>query len=257
MRLPVVLGKIAVSLGASALVFACIQLALSGFAGDALQESYASEVRLTIRRCQVDFAVDGDLSKASWKLAEFVEFDHDAFGQLHHPELSTRVASMWTESYIYFAFWARYDSLNFYEGEDAAKERWRLWERDVVEVFLNPQPERVQHYFEFEVAPNNQWVDLEIDKSKDPFNNAAWDSHFAHATRVDAKNHLWTTEMRIPLSAVNVTAIHAGEKWRANFFRAAGPGGDDRRQFLAWSTIPEGRTFHVPTRFGIVEFVNK
>lgn len=251
------LGKIVFLISACGTVFGLVQLALASLASNTLQEPYASEMRLTIERCPVDFAVDGDLSKASWKRAESVEFDHDAFGQLHHPELSTRVASLWTETYIYFAFWARYDSLHFYGGEDPVKERWRLWERDVVEVFLNPQPERVQHYFEFEVAPNNQWVDLEIDKSKDSPTNESWDSGFEHATRVDSKSHLWTTEMRIPLSAVNVTAIHAGDKWRANFFRAAGQGSDEHRQFLAWSTIPAGRTFHVPARFGILEFVNK
>ena len=257
MRLQLVLGKIVVLLGACGMVFAFVQLSLASHARDASQEPYASDVRMAITRSPGNFAPDGDLSKASWKAAASVEFDHDAFGQLHHPEVSTRVASLWTESNIYFAFWARYDSLNFYEGEDPATERWRLWERDVVEVFLNPQPERVLQYFEFEVAPNNQWVDLEIDKSKDSSNKESWDSGFAHATRVDGKSHLWTTEMRIPVSALNVSAIHAGDKWRANFFRAAGQGADEHRQFLAWSTIPEGRTFHVPTRFGILEFVNK
>ena len=261
MRLATAPGKIVALLGGCGMVFALVftffQLALASLARNALQEPYASEVTLTIRRCPRDFAPDGDLSKASWKVAESVEFDHDAFSQPRHPELSTRVASLWTDNYIYVAFWARHDSLNFYEGEDPAKERIKLWERDVVEVFLNPQPERLQHYFEFEVAPNNQWVDLEIDKSKEPFNNAAWDSHFEHATRVDAKNRMWTTEMRIRLSAVNVAAIHAGDKWWANFFRAAGQGADEHRQFLAWSTIPEGRTFHVPARFGILEFVDK
>jgi hypothetical protein len=34
----------------------------------------------------------------------------------------------------------RYHALNVSEGE-AAKERWELWNRDVAEVFLNPQPE--------------------------------------------------------------------------------------------------------------------
>jgi len=126
----------------------------------------------------------------------------------------------------------------------------------VVEVFLNPQPERVDHYYEFEVAPNNQWVDLEIDKTKEPFNDASWNSGFEHAARIDAKNHIWTTEMRIPIESMNVGAIHPDTKWRLNFFRAAGKGGDERRKFLAWSIIPEGKTFHVPTRFGILQLVN-
>ena len=54
----------------------------------------------------------------------------------------TQVASLWTPHYIYFAYWCRYQSLNIYAGEDPAKERWELWNRDVVEAFINPQPER-------------------------------------------------------------------------------------------------------------------
>ena len=42
----------------------------------------------------------------------------------------------------------------------------------------------------------------------------------------------------------------------SEFLTAAGKGGDDQRKFLAWSIIPEGKTFHVPTRFGILQLVN-
>jgi hypothetical protein len=58
--------------------------------------------------------------------------------------------------------------------------------------------------------------------------------------------------MRIPLAAMNVMQLRPGTVWRVNFFRAAGKGDDDRRKFLAWSIIPEGKTFHVPERFGIL-----
>ncbi|HYK40663.1 MAG TPA: hypothetical protein VEU98_11570, partial [Candidatus Eremiobacteraceae bacterium] len=123
-------------------------------------------------------------------------------------------------------------------------------------VFLNPQPERVNHYFEFEVAPNNQWIGQKIDKAKVPFNDASWNSGFDHATRIDAEHHVWSTEMRIPLAAINVKDPGPGARWRINFFRAAGKGSDDHRKFLAWSIIPEGKTFHVPARFGILKLVN-
>jgi hypothetical protein len=43
-----------------------------------------------------------------------------------------------------------------------------------------------------------------------------------------------------------------GTEWRVNFFRATGRGADTQRVFLAWSSIPEGTTFHVPSRFGIL-----
>jgi hypothetical protein len=55
---------------------------------------------------------------------------------------------------------------------------------------------------------------------------------------------------------MNVKAPSPGAQWRVNFFRAAGKGGDEQREFLAWSIIPEGKTFHVPTRFGILKLVN-
>jgi hypothetical protein len=99
-------------------------------------------------------------------------------------------------------------------------------------------------------------VDLEIDKTKNPFNDAHWNSGFEHAVRIDQKHHIWTAEMRVPISSMNVTAIHAGIQWRANFFRASGEGGDEQRKFLAWSSIPEGKTFHVPSRFGVLQLVD-
>ena len=216
---------------------------------------YTSNVKIQARFSPEGFTPDGDLEKEVWKKAEWVRFDHDMSGQKTYSEAATEVASFWTVNYVYFAFRCKYTTLNIYEGEDIAKERWELWNRDVVEVFANPQPERVNHYYEFEVSPNNQWIDLEIDKDKDPFNDAGWDSHFEHATRVDEKNKVWTCEMRVPVSTMGVRSLSAGREWRINFYRADGPGGNSERRHMCWSTIPEGRSFHVPTRFGIIRFV--
>lgn len=199
---------------------------------------------------------DGNLDKEVWKKATRVKFDHDWSGKLHFPGAATEVASFWTATHVYFAFWCLYEKLNIYEGEDPVRERWELWNRDVVEVFANPQPERVPHYYEFEVAPNNQWIDLEIDKEKKPFNDAGWDSHFEHAVRVDAAKGIWTCEMRIPVSVMNVPVLKAGAEWRINLFRADGPGEDKDRRFLAWSPIGGTEaSFHVPERFGRLRFV--
>lgn len=238
-----------------AVAFAAFAASSARQAAGTPEQAYSGSIQAEAKHSSADFAPDGDLDKPAWKRAKWLEFDNDASGQSHYPEVTTRVASLWTETHIYFAFSARYDLLNIYEGEDPKLERWQLWERDVVEVFLNPEPGRVNHYFEFEVAPNNQWIDLEIDKTKAPFNDASWNSGFDHATRIDSEHHVWTTEMRIPLAAMNVKDLHPGAQWRVNFFRAAGNGGDDHRKFLAWSVIPEGKTFHVPTRFGILKLV--
>ena len=219
------------------------------------ESAYTSNIKISSRHSHDDFVPDGDLNKNFWRHGKWVRFDHDMTGQHHYPQAETRVASCWTAAYVYFAFQCKYSTLNVYEGEAAVKERWELWNRDVVEVFINPEPHRIPHYYEFEVAPNNQWIDLEIDKTKTPFNDAAWDSHFEHATRIDAKKHVWTCEMRIPIISLNAKAILPDSEWRVNFYRADGPGDDSKRRFMSWSTIPEGKTFHVPTRFGIIKFV--
>jgi hypothetical protein len=223
--------------------------------GGAPQDPYTSSVEIEAKPAGDDFLPDADLEKRVWRRAEWVEFDHNMPGTQHYSEEKTRVAALWSETFVYFAFLCHYTVLNTFEGENINAERWELWTRDVAEVFLNPQPARVSHYFEFEVAPNNQWIDLEIDKDKTPFNDAAWNSGFAHAAGVDQAHRLWTCEMRIPVASLNVAVMPPGREWRVNFFRAAGVGDDTKRRFMAWSTIPTGDTFHVPTRFGIMRFV--
>lgn len=234
------------------LALACMPALLQSAAAQTHTTAYTSDVRIDAKRAAVDFALDGNLRKKAWKQAQWIEFNHNMSGKTNYSDQATMVASVWTDQYIYFAFSCKYDILNVFEGEDTSKERWELWNRDVAEVFLNPQPERQLHYYEFEVAPNNQWIDLEITRSEKPNHDASWNSGFEHVTRIDAKNHVWTIEMRIPLTAMGITDAKPGTEWRANFFRAAGKGPDSERKFFAWSTIPEGTTFHVPSRFGIL-----
>ena len=216
--------------------------------------SYTSNVRIISKFSPEDFVPDGNLQKEVWKTADWVRMDHDMSGQKHYPQSETEIATVWTPHYVYFAYRCQYNTLNVFEDVDPAVEKWELWNRDVVEVFLNPQPERVSHYYEFEVSPNNLWIDLVINKDQSPFNDASWDSGFDHATHVDPAHHVWTCEMRIPVASMGAKEIAAGAEWRLNMFRADGPGEDHQRRFLSWSTIPEGGTFHVPTRFGIIQF---
>jgi hypothetical protein len=220
---------------------------------------YIRNLTMTSKFTSADFTPDGNVSKKVWKDAPRITFDQDRFGHIHFPDSEVQVASLWTPDYLYFAYWCRYGSLNIYAGEDPTKERWELWNRDVVEAFINPQPERFLHYYEFEVAPNNQWIDLEIDLTRKPMEDAGWDSHFEHATKVDAEHKLWVVEMRIPVKSMNATAIEPGDEWRLNLYRADGPGDDTQRRFMCWSSLPEGhnKSFHQPASFGIIKFVKQ
>lgn len=217
-------------------------------------ERYVGNATIVSRAASADFVPDGDLSKPVWKDAVGVRFNEAASSRAPHPEAETRVASIWTPGYVYFSFQAKFSKLNFYEGETPEKERWELWMRDVVEVFINPEPQRINHYYEFEVAPNNQWIDLVIDLEKKPFNDAKWDSGFEHATRIDEQKKIWTCEMRIAAAGMSAPPIKAGQVWRLNFYRADGPGDDTQRRFLSWSPLPGGGSFHQPASFGMIRF---
>ena len=242
-----------------AAISASIVLAGMAAAGeDAKSQSpYTSDVAIESKHLKRGFVPDGDLAKAEWEKAKWVRFDHNYLGAEEYPEVETEVASLWTKEHIYFAYRAHYTALNTYEGEDAAKERWKLWERDVVEVFLNPRPEHLKVYYEFEVAPNNQWLDLDIDLDRDPYPNAAWDSGWDHATRVDEKAKVWTCEFRIPLDSMKVPTIQPGEAWRLNFYRMDGKEeGAKPRHLMSWSPItPPHNGYHTPKYFGTVRFV--
>ncbi len=202
-----------------------------------------------------DFVPDGNLQKPVWQSANKVEFDQDPFLGTHHPGLETIVASLWTPDYLYLAFWAKYRTVNTFTGEDPNIERWELWDRDVVEAFINPQPERELHYYEFEVAPNNQWVDLELDLTGTPVHNAQWNSGFQHVAVIDEKQHVWTVEIRIPVRPMGVQKIDPHTEWRINFYRMEDVGQDHARQPLGWSPLgAANKSFHQPAHFGVLKF---
>jgi hypothetical protein len=220
-------------------------------------QSYIGNSQFISRFITQDFAPDGDLAKPAWRTASWVEVRRDAFKRVKIPKSATEIASLWTPAYVYFAFRCKYTTLNVYEGGDPIKDFIKLWNRDVVEVFLNPQPEDMKHYYEYEVAPNGLWVDLEINLDKTPFADPKWDSGFEHVTHIDARNHVWTCEMRIPVAAINGTKpLEADTEWRLNMYRIDGPGDDTRRHFLSWSPVHNDHpSFHSPWSFGVIRFV--
>jgi alpha-galactosidase len=216
---------------------------------------YTSKKRMDANFTIDNFIPDGDLCKTVWRQATWINFDQDVFTEAAYPQAKTEVAALWTSHSLYFAFRCKYTMLNVYDGEDPVKERWELWNRDVVEVFINPEPDRISHYYEFEVSPNNQWIDLEIDKSKDPFYDPVWASGFTHAVCVNAQHNYWTCEMCIPVAPMGAHEVLLGTEWRLNFYRADGPGDNSQRRLISWCSIPEGSTFHTPERFGLIRFV--
>lgn len=129
-----------------------------------------------------------------------------------------------------------------------------LWERDVCEIFIAPDPNAPEHYFEFEAAPTGEWLDLSVTQRADA-RETLWEfnSGMTAAARISADQIL--IAMRIPWAALG-RLPNEGERWRANLFRCVGAG--DERGYLAWRPTRTPRpNFHVPQAFGEIEFKDK
>jgi len=217
---------------------------------------YHRDITMISTFLAADFTPDGNLSKKVWKNARQVTIDHDRFGHMRFPDSEVQVASLWTLGYVYLAYRCRYQSLSVHDGK-SVKERPGIADREVVETFVDPQPEGFTHYYEYQVAPNNQWWNLEINLAKPQAGDGSWDSNFEHVTKVDAEHKIWVVEMSIPVRSPKVEAIHPGDEWRLNLYRCDGLGNGTQRRFMSWSPLPDGRngSFHQPASFGIIKFV--
>lgn len=126
-----------------------------------------------------------------------------------------------------------------------------LWERDVCEIFIAPDPRNISRYFEFEAAPTGEWVDLAI-TSTPSGRETDWDfvSGMTAAGRLVGDRLL--VGMSIPWSA-SISKPSFGDVWRVNLFRCVGP--ESPTRYLAWlpTRTPEPN-FHVPEAFGSICF---
>jgi hypothetical protein len=195
-----------------------------------------------------DFALDGTLKHPNWMpgYVRPVWIDCQARDYTARPELATRVHLAWSANFLYLGFECPYTKLTVFEPPRLDGERLGLWDRDVVEVFLGSDPQHIQRYTEFEVAPTNERLDVKLNLPEKDF---AWSSGFQSVVQVDRRAKVWRCEMRIPLKALSDTPPTIGTRWRLNLFRCDVA----NKAYLAWSPPLRG-SFHVPEKFGILEF---
>ncbi len=71
---------------------------------------------------------------------------------------------MWSDTALYVRFDASQDEpLVVSEKPDLTKKVIGLWDRDVCEIFIAPDKANRKKYFEFEIAPTGEWIDLGIE----------------------------------------------------------------------------------------------
>jgi alpha-galactosidase len=163
---------------------------------------------------------------------------------------------LWTPATLYLRFACRYRELFVFEDSDANGRRDHLWDRDVAEAFLQPDPSRPRYYKEFEVGPNGMWIDLDI-APRDVFPEGLSDlkSGLRRSVWLDPEQRTWAAELAIPITALTANFDPAAV-WRANFYRVEGP--QEPRFYSAWQpTHTPQPNFHVPSAFGKLRFTER
>jgi len=202
-------------------------------------------VRLVQSVAANSFPVDGE-----WARARPVAFCHDWQGKNPDPQRNTEVRLLWAADALFVRFRCSYRTLNVLSDSRSDGRRDQLWDRDVAEVFLQPDHFGEKYYKEFEISPHGQWLDLDI--SPQGLQHIA--SGMQSRVVLDEQRHEWCAELAIPMNALT-TEFHPEQSWRVNFFRCEGI--DPERHYSSWQpTCTPGPNFHVPEKFGTLRFVD-
>lgn len=214
----------------------------------------ASKAVMESRHAKHDVALSTDPGSSFWRDAHPIYAEADKQGR-PQPEYRTEVRSRWTRENIYFLFICPYKQLYLKPKPDAVHETFELWNWNVAEVFIGSDFQNIRRYKEFEISPQNEWVDLDINLEKPHHEEGwVWNSGFEHAARIDEGKHTWYAALRIPFSALDTPLPAPGQTFRINLFRTAGP--PDAAHEIMWQPTMS-QTFHVPERFGLLKLVSR
>jgi Carbohydrate family 9 binding domain-like len=198
-----------------------------------------------------DFELSADPASPVWKDASPVFAEKGPKGD-PEPEHRTEIRSRWSNTDLYFLFVSPYQTLYLKPNPTANLETNKLWDWDVAEVFIGTDFQNIRRYKEFEVSPQGEWVDLDIDRDHPLAVGIAWNSGFTSKTRIDSDKKIWYCEMRIPIDTVDNRPPEPGLQMRVNLYRIEGA--PPHRVFIAWQ--PTGQaTYHVPEAFGRLQLV--
>jgi len=189
-----------------------------------------------------------------WRGALPIYAEMDTHGRIV-PGYRTEVRSRWTSDSLYVLFACPYEELNLKPSPDTLAETNKLWNWDVAEIFLGTDFENIRRYKEFEVSPQGEWIDLDVNLAL-PNHEVGWtwNSGFKVRARIDRRAKVWYGAMRIPFAALDSRAPKEGEVFRANLFRSQGP--EANHKLIAWRS-PLNDTFHTPERFGELQLVKR
>ena len=199
-----------------------------------------------------DFSIN-ELENTAWDKAKEVSIEKYWSGENAPKERQFKAKLLWSKVALYVRFEAnQVEPIVRSETPNVQTKTKGLWDRDVCEIFLVPNKAEFRKYFEFEIAPNGEWIDLGIHQLPEK-RETDWEynSGMKSATRIEKDKVVMA--IKVEWKAFGKTP-KAGDIWLGNILRAMGS--EPNRGYLAWSpTETKQPNFHVPEKFGEFEFV--
>ncbi|MBK9529099.1 MAG: carbohydrate-binding family 9-like protein [Acidobacteria bacterium] len=234
------------------ILIACAILLLT-FGGATSQDKMPPSNRLTISHIADDFAIDR-LADPAWEGTSQVLVSKYWSGKAAAKGREFSARLLWSDTALYVRFEAsQSEPLVVSEKPDTSQKTIGLWDRDVCEIFIAPDTSQRKKYFEFEIAPTGEWIDLAIDAtSQKRKTDLGYNSGMTSAARIEKDKVVMA--IKIPWEAFGVARPKIGDVWLGNLFRCVGKG--KTRGYLAWQPTKTAKpNFHVPEKFGEFEFV--
>jgi hypothetical protein len=194
-----------------------------------------------------------DFQNAAWDRAHPAKIDRYWSGERTPAARQAEARVLWSNQALHLRFVCHQGEPLIVSDKPQSEEKTMgLWDRDVCEIFIAPDPNVVERYFEFEAAPTGEWLDVAIHWTPEK-RESDWQfaSHMTAAARVETERV--TIAMRIPWNHW-IHEPQKGERWRINLFRCVGK--DPDRGYLAWQPTKTPKpSFHVPQVFGSLVFI--
>ena len=216
-----------------------------------LNAQSAMTYKTRIAHIKKDFLIY-EFDNKVWKQVKDVTVDKYWSGENAPVGRQFKAKLLWSDTALYVRFEANQaEPLVVNDKPNFLAKTKGLWDRDVCEIFLAPNKSEFRKYFEFEIAPTGEWIDLGIYQKPDE-RITDWDykSEMKSFARIE-KDKVW---MGIKIEWKAFGAIpKIGDVWLGNIFRCIGKG--ETRGYLSWSpTFTKEASFHVPEKFGEFEF---
>jgi hypothetical protein len=212
----------------------------------------ATAKRLTIKHIESDFPIER-LCDDAWKGVLPVTITTDWSGEIAPEGRQFETRLLWSDSALYVRFDAiQREPLVVIECPQLSNKTIGLWERDVCEVFIAPDAARKNKYFEFEIAPTGEWIDLGLEIADGTRKmDLKYTSGMTSAAKIEKEKIVMG--IKIPFVSFGKDPT-SGDVWLGNIFRCVGK--DPTRGYLAWQPTKTAKpNFHAPDSFGEFHFI--